>query len=43
MNRDADTNVTGVWEMGITGKGVVSAVIDDGKSTKFLINDGFRD
>jgi kexin len=23
-------NVTGVWEMGITGKGVISAVIDDG-------------
>jgi kexin len=23
-------NVTGVWEMGITGKGVISALIDDG-------------
>jgi kexin len=25
-----DLNVSGVWEMGITGKGVISAVVDDG-------------
>lgn len=25
-----DMNVTGVWEMGYTGKGVISAIVDDG-------------
>lgn len=29
-NRQGDINVTGLWEMGITGKNVVAAVIDDG-------------
>lgn len=23
-------NVAGVWEMGITGKGIISAMVDDG-------------
>ena len=27
---DHDINVTGVWSNGITGKGVVIAVVDDG-------------
>lgn len=29
-NPPHDMNVSGVWEMGITGKGVISAIVDDG-------------
>lgn len=30
VQKGVDVNVTGVWEQGITGTGVVSAIIDDG-------------
>lgn len=30
IQKGVDVNVTGVWEQGITGTGVVSAIIDDG-------------
>ena len=31
-----DCNVTGVWSFNITGKGVVVAVVDDGKAFRTL-------
>lgn len=30
VQKGVDVNVTGVWEQGITGTGVISAIIDDG-------------
>lgn len=30
IQKGVDVNVTGVWEQGITGEGVISAIIDDG-------------
>lgn len=31
VEKGMDINVTGVWEQGITGKGITVAVVDDGK------------
>ena len=32
INAGYDVNVTGIWELGVTGAGITAVVVDDGKS-----------